>query len=58
MFSIPGHESTIHSDIILYTRTLNTILYTRTLNTDQQTETVVRRHALSVMFNVIGYARV
>jgi len=34
------------------------MLYTRTLNTDQQTVTVVRRRALSVMFNVICFARV
>jgi len=49
MSSMPGHESTIHSEIMLHTRTLNT---------DQQTETVVRRRALSVMVNVICCSRV
>ena len=31
------------------------MLYTRTLSTEQQTETVVRRRALRVMFNVVCY---
>jgi len=41
--------STIHSGILLYIRTLNT---------DQWTEIVVRRRALSVIFNVIRYTLV
>jgi len=49
MCFIPGHKSTIHSRIILCTSTLNT---------DQQTETVVPRRALSVVFSVMSYVHV
>jgi len=34
------------------------MLYTRKLNTDQQTESLVRRRALSFMFNMISNVRV